>query len=102
MLVTARFDSRHISIEVRDDGPGFSSEVLAKLGEPYVTSRPAAEGSRSGHVGMGLGFFISKTLLERTGASVDFKNEKRGGAVVLARWPRSALEATSVTEGGTI
>jgi two-component system sensor histidine kinase RegB len=100
VLVTARFDSRHISIEVRDDGPGFSSDILAKLGEPYVTSRPTAEGSRSGHMGMGLGFFISKTLLERTGASVDFKNEKRGGAVVLARWPRAALEATSAAEGG--
>ena len=85
VLVTARFDMRHISIEVRDDGPGFSPEILAKLGEPYVTSRPGAEGSRSGHLGMGLGFFISKTLLERTGASVDFRNEKRGGAVVLAR-----------------
>ncbi len=101
VLLTARFDSRHISIEVRDDGPGFSSEILAKLGEPYVTSRPGVEGSRSGHMGMGLGFFISKTLLERTGASVDFRNEKRGGAVVLARWPRSALEATSsTTENG--
>jgi two-component system sensor histidine kinase RegB len=98
VLVTARFDNRHISIEVRDDGPGFSPEILAKLGEPYVTSRPAAEGSRSGHMGMGLGFFISKTLLERTGASVDFKNEKRGGAVVLARWPRPALEVAPALE----
>jgi two-component system sensor histidine kinase RegB len=100
VLVTARFDSRHISIEVRDDGPGFAQEVLAKLGEPYVTSRPAAEGSRSGHMGMGLGFFIAKTLLERTGASVDFRNEKLGGAVVLARWPRVALEADGVGAEG--
>lgn len=97
VLITARFDSRHISIEVRDDGLGFTPDVLAKLGEPYVTSRPSAEGSRSGHMGMGLGFFIAKTLLERTGASVDFRNEKRGGAVVLARWPRPALEAASAT-----
>ena len=100
VLVTARFDSRHIAIEVRDDGPGFSPEILAKLGEPYVTSRPGAEGSRSGHIGMGLGFFISKTLLERTGASVDFRNEKRGGAVVLARWPRAALAVGPAHENG--
>lgn len=99
VLVTARFDSRHLSIEVRDDGPGFSPEVLAKLGEPYVTSRPGAEGSRSGHVGMGLGFFIAKTLLERTGASVEFRNDKRVGAIVLARWPRSALQAETVAKG---
>ena len=50
-------------MEVRDDGPGFAPEILAKLGEPYVTTRPGAEGSRTGHIGMGLGFFISKTLL---------------------------------------
>ncbi len=93
VIVIARFDAKAVVIEVRDDGPGFSPEVLAKLGEPYVTSRPGAEGSRTGHIGMGLGFFIAKTLLERTGATVDFKNGRRGGAVVAARWPRTALEA---------
>lgn len=92
ILVTARFDARHIMVEVRDDGPGFSPEVLTKLGEPYVTSRPA-DTMRSGHVGMGLGFFIAKTLLERTGAAVDFRNGRRGGAVVTARWRREAIEA---------
>lgn len=93
ILVSARFDAESISIEVRDDGPGFAPEILAKLGEPYVTSRPGAEGSRTGHIGMGLGFFISKTLLERTGAVVTFHNAKPRGAVVAARWPRSLVEA---------
>ncbi len=93
VIVIARFDARYIVIEARDDGAGFSPEVLAKLGEPYVTTRPGAEGSRTGHIGMGLGFFIAKTLLERTGATVDFRNGRRGGAVVSARWPRPALEA---------
>jgi two-component system sensor histidine kinase RegB len=97
VLVTARFDARSISVEVRDDGPGFASEVLAKLGEPYVSSRRGEEGGRTGHVGMGLGFFIAKTLLERTGARVEFRNGKgppgRHGAIVSARWPRAAIEA---------
>jgi two-component system sensor histidine kinase RegB len=93
ILVTARFDARSIALEVQDDGPGFSSEVLAKLGEPYITSRPGAEGSRTGHVGMGLGFFIAKTLLERTGATVEFRNGRRAGAIVTARWARSQIEA---------
>ena len=97
VIVIARFDARHIVIEARDDGPGFSPEVLAKLGEPYVTTRPGAEGSRTGHIGMGLGFFIAKTLLERTGATVDFRNGRRGGAVVSARWLRPALEAPGHT-----
>lgn len=93
ILVTARFDPRQVMVEVRDDGPGFAPEVLAKLGEPYVTSRPGAESMRSGHVGMGLGFFIAKTLLERTGANVDFRNGRGGGAVITARWVRDAIEA---------
>ena len=92
VLVSARFDADTISMEVRDDGPGFAPEILAKLGEPYVTSRPGAEGSRTGHIGMGLGFFISKTLLERTGALVTFQNSRPHGAVVSARWPRSRIE----------
>lgn len=93
ILLSARFDAETISIEVRDDGPGFSPEVLAKLGEPYVTTRPGAEGSRTGHIGMGLGFFIAKTLLERTGAVVTFQNGRPHGAVVSARWPRAKIEA---------
>lgn len=98
VLVTARFDASRLSIEVRDDGPGFAPEVLAKLGEPYVTSRPRAEGSRSGHVGMGLGFFIAKTLLERTGAEVDFRNGRRGGAQITAQWSRGVIEAPATTD----
>jgi two-component system sensor histidine kinase RegB len=91
--VTGSFDDDTISVEIRDDGPGFAPEVLAKLGEPYVTSRPGGEGSRSNHEGMGLGFFIAKTLLERTGASVTFGNDRRGGAVILSKWPRQRIEA---------
>jgi two-component system sensor histidine kinase RegB len=101
ILVTARFDAETIAIEVRDDGPGFAPEVVARLGEPYVTSRPGAEGSRTGHVGMGLGFFIAKTLLERTGGAVTFRNAKRGaGAVVTVRWPRSLMEAKESSREG--
>jgi two-component system sensor histidine kinase RegB len=93
VLVTVRFDARNMGIEVRDDGPGFAAEVLAKLGEPYVTSRPGVAGGRTGHIGMGLGFFIAKTLLERTGATVAFQNGRPHGAVVSARWPRGRIEA---------
>jgi two-component system, sensor histidine kinase RegB len=91
--VVGRFDLDSITVEVADDGDGFAPEIFAKLGEPYVTSRPGAEGSRTGHEGMGLGFFIAKTLLERTGAHVDFRNARGGGAIVSTRWPRSAIEA---------
>ena len=95
VLVGVRFDDLHVTVEVRDDGPGFSSDVLARLGQPYVTTRPGGENSRTGHVGMGLGFFIAKTLLERTGAAVNVSNG-RGGATVAARWARAEIEAPPI------
>ena len=91
--VTAYYDAEKLTITVRDDGPGFSADVMAKLGEPYVTTRAHGENSRSGHLGMGLGFFIAKTLLERSGARVEFHNARRGGAVIAARWARARIEA---------
>ncbi len=93
VLVRARYDERAVILEVQDDGQGFAPEVMSRLGQPYVTTRPSGEGSRSGHEGMGLGVFIAKTLLEKSGASVTFENVRRGGAVVSARWPRSDIEA---------
>ena len=76
------------------DETTFSPQVLAKLGEPYVTSRPGAEGSRTGHIGMGLGFFIAKTLLERSGAIVKTENRvpPATGAVVTILWERAVFE----------
>jgi two-component system sensor histidine kinase RegB len=91
--LVGRYDDDFVTIEVQDDGPGFAPEIFAKLGEPYVTSRPSGENSPSGHLGMGLGFFIAKTLLERTGAEVGFRNARGGGAVVSIRWARSVIEA---------
>ena len=99
VLVRVRFDDETVSVEVRDDGPGFSSDILTKLGQPYVTSRPGGESSRSGHVGMGLGFFIAKTLLEKTGAVVDFNNARGGGASISARWLRQMVEAEPAPGG---
>jgi two-component system sensor histidine kinase RegB len=99
VLVRVGFDESSVSVEIRDDGPGFSSDILARLGQPYVTSRPGAEGSRSGHIGMGLGFFIAKTLLERTGAEVAFRNGKGGGALIAVRWSRETIEAAPIPGG---
>lgn len=94
--LVGRYDDDFVTVEVRDDGPGFAPEIFTKLGEPYVTSRPSGENSPSGHLGMGLGFFIAKTLLERTGAEVGFRNAREGGAIVSIRWPRGVIEALAV------
>jgi two-component system sensor histidine kinase RegB len=102
VLVRARYDAQAITLEVQDDGPGFSADILSRLGNPYVTSRPQGEASRSGHIGMGLGCFISKTLLEKSGAVVSFENARSGGALVSARWARRDIEAPPQKDFSTI
>lgn len=77
VLVEGSWDETEVSIKVEDDGPGFASDVLARLGEPYISRRK--DHGRGGQLtgvggGLGLGFFIAKTLLERAGARVSVKN----------------------------
>lgn len=92
--IEARWDAERITITVRDDGPGFAPGVLNRLGEPYLTERDR-EGAAGG---LGLGFFISKTLLERTGAKLEMRNRRppNPGANVKVTWPRSAIEAPTL------
>lgn len=82
-----------IWISVADDGPGYDPEILAKLGEPYVTTRRG--GDESG--GMGLGVFIAETLLARTGGELRYENSKGAGARCIAVWPRSAIDASYIS-----
>lgn len=99
VAVIARYGKIHVSVTITDDGPGFAPDVLEKLGEPYVTTRPRDKRLRSpsdgDHEGMGLGFFIGKTLLERTGATVEIGNraDRQPGAEISVRWPRRIVEA---------
>ena len=90
--VTAIWNAEDYIITVRDDGPGFSTEVLPRLGEPYLSERGE---DQIGGGDMGLGFFIAKTLVERTGGRVATQNRiaPAHGAIVQATWPRVALES---------
>lgn len=94
--IAVRWSEQDVAVTISDDGPGFKPEILARIGEPYVTSRrrPAGESEESG---LGLGFFIAKTLLERSGASLAFLNRTAPdrGAVVRVRWARGDIEAAA-------
>ena len=86
-----RWNDARVEISVTDDGPGFPPEIMDRIGEPYMSKRPASEGGG----GLGLGLFIAKTLLERSGATVSFSNasEPGKGAVVKVSWPRETFLA---------
>ena len=98
VLITARWTASLVSITVVDDGPGFQLSIMDRLGDPFVTSRPGYDQNhdpeRGRHEGMGLGFFIAKTLLERSGATVSLANRKAPdhGATVVVTWPRIMVD----------
>lgn len=121
VTLSASVNAGWITVDVVDDGPGFASDVLPRLGEPYVTTRPQSKVRRAlaaqlsgkptppdtviapSQGGMGLGFFIARTLLERSGAKVSIgdgtvpEKGQMKGARVSVRWPRQGLESETST-----
>jgi two-component system, sensor histidine kinase RegB len=96
VTIDATYDQNRVLIRIGDDGPGFHPNVINLLGEPYVTSRPRLESDQE-ESGMGLGFFIAKTLLERSGASIKIANRvlPDTGALIEISWPRERFEASA-------
>lgn len=95
-----------ISVRILDDGRGYPSHLIGRIGDPFVRRRKsdADRSARPEYEGMGLGLFIAKTLLERTGAELTFSNgsdpyqnitsdKNRRGAIVEVVWPRAMIDA---------
>ena len=106
VTVAASWSEAEVAIAVTDDGPGFAPDVINRVGEPYVTmrGRPRGDDGEGPGGGLGLGFFIAKTLLERSGAALSLENRvfPESGAIVTVRWPRSALELNPSQEGPAV
>ncbi|MGN6114518.1 MAG: ActS/PrrB/RegB family redox-sensitive histidine kinase [Nitrobacter sp.] len=98
--VNAWWNDKTVEILISDDGPGIAPDVLKRIGEPYLSRRRGADEAQEGRTGLGLGIFIARTLLERTGAKVSFGNRTfpEHGAVVQIVWPRSRFEVSEATE----
>lgn len=95
--IAASWNEREVLVTIADDGPGFPLVLMDTIGEPYVTTRPGNGGIGAGdETGLGLGVFIARTLLERSGATITFENRKSPvtGAVVRICWPRADFEAS--------
>jgi two-component system, sensor histidine kinase RegB len=96
--VNAWWNNDSLEIVISDDGPGIPPDLLNRIGEPYLSRRRSQDDG--GERGLGLGVFIARTLLERTGAKVSFTNRtfREHGAVVQIAWPRERFEATEPLE----
>jgi two-component system sensor histidine kinase RegB len=98
ITIEAHWSRDVVWVEIRDDGPGFAPDVLLRVGEPYVTTRSLASKENESASGLGLGLFIAKTLIERSGAAFSIANAMppASGAVARIVWPRPAFERESV------
>ncbi len=98
--VNAWWNNDTVEIVISDDGPGFAPDILKRIGEPYLSRRRVADDTPGEHSGLGLGVFIARTLLERTGARISFSNRTfpDHGAVVQIAWPRDRFEASETGE----
>lgn len=95
VAVGAQWNGEAVDVMITDDGPGFAPEIMDRIGEPYVTSRRRRpDDAEVEPTGLGLGFFIAKTLLERSGATLVFENRTfpERGATIRVSWSRSDFE----------
>jgi two-component system sensor histidine kinase RegB len=99
VLIESTWTDKSVSVRISDDGPGYPSAILARIGDPFMRRRE--DTSRPGYEGMGLGLFIAKTLLERSGARLDFANGGAlGGALVAVTWNRDQIDPSKGDRAG--
>ena len=98
--IEARWTAETITVRIIDDGDGFPPHLLGRIGDPFMSQRKkrSTNPRRPEYEGMGLGLFIAKTLLERSGAKLRFANgadeaSSQIGAIIEVRWPRRKIDA---------
>lgn len=94
VVIRANWTKSTVKITITDDGRGFPPNVLARIGQPYLSQREGARRKPGAGGGLGLGLFIARSLLERSRATLQFGNAvpPATGAVVTISWPRAAYE----------
>ncbi len=89
VFVSLKSDNNFTEITIEDDGDGYPSDIMSKIGEPYLKTFKRSGKNQSG---LGLGIFIGKTLLEKNFAVINCQNSKtRSGAEVNIKWKNKDL-----------
>tara|TARA_B100000989_G_scaffold47215_1_gene30694 strand:+ start:13467 stop:14747 length:1281 start_codon:yes stop_codon:yes gene_type:complete len=89
IFINLKTDNAFSEITIEDNGEGYPSDILSKIGEPYLKS-PLSKNQKK--AGLGLGIFIGKTLLEKNFATVLCRNSKtRSGAEIIIKWENKNL-----------
>ncbi len=113
--VETAWSASWIRIRITDDGHGYPPHIIGRIGDPFMRRRRSERerSRRPEYEGMGLGLFIAKTLLERSGAQLRFANgtdpyqkirpdSERLGAIVEVSWPRSKIDAAAAGQTGSL
>ena len=89
IFITLKSNNDFTEITIEDDGDGYPNDIISKIGEPYLKSLKEIKKQK---IGLGLGLFIGKNLLEKNFASINCRNSKtRGGAEVIIKWKNKDL-----------
>ena len=92
VVLSTRLVDEVLRIDVRDDGPGFHPDVLARMGQPYTSTKPRP--------GAGLGLFLLVNVIRSLGGTVEAGNPPAGGGEVRLRLPLASLAPNEETDNG--
>ena len=80
----AQCDDETLVLCIDDEGPGFSPQMIKRLGKPYESSK--------GRPGGGLGLFLSVNVARKLGGRIEVRNRAYGGAQVVITLPLDSLK----------
>lgn len=79
-LVENRDDGTWVKVEVTDRGVGISAEQLERVFDPFYTTKSPEKGT-------GLGLSISKSIIEKSGGTIEIRSEPGGGTTAIISLP---------------
>jgi two-component system sensor histidine kinase RegB len=80
VMISVTSDASTIELEIRDRGAGMPDEILARIGEPFFTTKPPGRG-------MGLGLFLARAVFEAVGGGLDIESVAGAGTCVRVTLP---------------